>query len=45
MLPILGIFGLGARDVMGCTLLVFFALVPTVLILLSVLGLTLGYPW
>ena len=41
---ILGMFGLSARDVMDYTLLEFFALVPTVLILLSVLGLTLRYP-
>ena len=29
MLPILGIFRLGARDVMGYTLVVFLVLVPT----------------
>jgi len=44
MLPILGLFRLGARDVMGYTLVVFLALVPVVLILVTVLGLTLTYP-
>jgi short-chain fatty acids transporter len=44
MLPILGIFRLGARDVMGYTLVVFIALVPTVLLLVTLLGGTLGYP-
>jgi short-chain fatty acids transporter len=44
MLPILGIFKLGARDVMGYTLVVFIALVPTVLLLVTLLGGTLGYP-
>jgi short-chain fatty acids transporter len=44
MLPILGLFRLGARDVMGYTLVVFFALVPVVLVLVTVLGLTLPYP-
>src|SRR5207237_2910826 len=34
MLPMLGLFGLGARDVMAYTLVVFFALVPVVLVLL-----------
>ena len=44
MLPILGIFRLGARDVMGYTLVVFIALVPTVLLLVTLLGSTLSYP-
>jgi short-chain fatty acids transporter len=44
MLPILGMFGLGARDVMGYTFLVFVVLVPVVLILVTVLGMTLQYP-
>jgi short-chain fatty acids transporter len=44
MLPILGIFRLGARDVMGYTLIVFLVLTPVVLVLVTVLGLTLNYP-
>jgi short-chain fatty acids transporter len=44
MLPILGIFGLRARDVMGYTLLVFLVLAPAVLVLVTLLGATLGYP-
>ncbi len=44
MLPILGLFKLGARDVMGYTLVVFFVLVPVVIVLVTVLGLTLPYP-
>ena len=44
MLPILGLFRLAARDVMGYTLVVFFALVPVVLVLVTLLGLTLRYP-
>jgi short-chain fatty acids transporter len=44
MLPILGLFKLGARDVMGYTIVVFFVLTPVVLILVTVLGMTLGYP-
>ena len=44
MLPILGLFGLKARDVMGYTFLVFLVLLPTVLILVTVLGATLPYP-
>jgi short-chain fatty acids transporter len=44
MLPTLGVFRLGARDVMGYTFVVFLALVPVVLILVTVLGLTLPYP-
>ncbi len=44
MLPILGVFGLRARDVMGYTLVVFLALTPVVIVLVTVLGLTLPYP-
>jgi len=44
MLPVLGLFGLAARDVMGYTLVVFFALVPVVLVLVTLLGMTLPYP-
>jgi len=44
MLPILGLFRLGARDVMGYTFVVFLALVPVVLVLVTVLGRTLPYP-
>ncbi len=44
MLPILGMLGLRARDVMGYTFVVFLALTPVVLILVTLLGLTLSYP-
>jgi short-chain fatty acids transporter len=44
MLPILGLFKLGARDVMGYTIVVFLALAPVVLILVTLLGMTLAYP-
>ncbi len=44
MLPILGILGLRARDVMGYTFVVFLALTPVVVILVTLLGLTLRYP-
>jgi short-chain fatty acids transporter len=44
MLPILGMFKLSARDVMGYTFVVFLALVPVVLLLVTLLGLTLPYP-
>ena len=44
MLPMLSLFRLGARDVMGYTFVVFLALTPVVLILVTVLGRTLGYP-
>lgn len=44
MLPVLGMFQLRARDVMGYTFVVFLALVPVVLILVTVLGRTLSYP-
>ena len=44
MLPTLGLLKLGARDVMGYTVVVFLALTPLVLILVTLLGLTLPYP-
>ena len=44
MLPILGLFKLGARDVMGYTIVVFLVLTPVVLALVTLLGLTLTYP-
>jgi short-chain fatty acids transporter len=44
MLPILGLFQLRARDVMGYTFVVFLVLVPVVLILVTLLGATLSYP-
>ena len=44
MLPILALFGLRARDVMGYTFLVFVVLLPLVLLLVTVLGATLPYP-
>ncbi len=44
MLPMLALFGLKARDVMGYTVLVFLALLPLVLVLTWALGLTLHYP-
>ena len=44
MLPILGLFKLSARDVMGYTFVVFLALVPVVLLLVTLLGVTLPYP-
>ena len=44
MLPILGMFKLNARDVMGYTIIVFLALTPVVLILVTLLGMTLPYP-
>jgi short-chain fatty acids transporter len=44
MLPILGLFKLNARDVMGYTIVVFLALTPVVLLLVTLLGLTLSYP-
>jgi short-chain fatty acids transporter len=44
MLPILGLFKLGARDVMGYTIVVALALTPVVLILVTLLGMTLSYP-
>jgi short-chain fatty acids transporter len=44
MLPVLGLFKLSARDVMGYTFVVFLALVPVVLLLVTLLGVTLPYP-
>ncbi len=44
MLPVLGLFGLRARDVMGHTFLVALVLFPLVLVLVTVLGATLSYP-
>jgi short-chain fatty acids transporter len=44
MLPILGLFQLRARDVMGYTFVAFLVLVPVVLLLVTVLGATLSYP-
>ena len=44
MLPILGMFGLRARDVMGYTFIVFLALTPVVILLVTLLGATLTYP-
>jgi short-chain fatty acids transporter len=44
MLPILGLFQLRARDVMGYTLVVFLVLTPLVLVLVTLLGATLRYP-
>ena len=41
MLPVLGIFGLRARDVMGYTVITFFVLLPVVMGLTYGLGLTL----
>ncbi len=44
MIPVLGLLGLRARDVMGYTFLVFIVLVPVVLVLVTLLGATLHYP-
>jgi short-chain fatty acids transporter len=44
MLPVLALLGLKARDVMGYTFLVFVVLLPVVLVLTTLLGMTLGYP-
>jgi short-chain fatty acids transporter len=44
MLPILGLFGLKARDVMGFTFIVFLVLFPLVLLLVTLLAPTLPYP-
>jgi short-chain fatty acids transporter len=44
MLPILGLFGLRARDVMGFTVLVFLVVFPLVLVLVTLFGMTLSYP-
>ena len=45
MLPMLGVLGLRARDVMGYTFVVFLGLTPVVLLLVTLLGRTLGYPF
>ncbi len=44
MLPVLGLLGLRARDIMGYTFLVFLVLAPVVLVLVTVLNATLSYP-
>jgi short-chain fatty acids transporter len=44
MLPVLGLFQLRAKDVMGYTFVFFLVLLPVVLILVTVLGATLRYP-
>ena len=44
MLPILGLFHLRARDVMGFTFVVFLVLTPLVLVMVTLLGMTLHYP-
>ncbi len=44
MLPVLALFGLRARDIMGYTFMVFLTLAPVVLVLVTLLGLTLPYP-
>lgn len=44
MLPTLGMLGLRARDAMGYTFIVAMALVPLVLVLVTLLGATLPYP-
>jgi short-chain fatty acids transporter len=44
MLPILGLFRLRARDVMGHTFVVFLVLTPLVLLLVTLLAPTLAYP-
>lgn len=44
MLPVLGLFGLKARDIMGYTFLVFLVLTPLVLVMVTVFALTLPYP-
>lgn len=45
MLPVLGILGLRARDVMGYTVVVFLTLAPITLVLVTLLGRTLTYPF
>jgi short-chain fatty acids transporter len=45
MLPVLGLFQLRARDIMGYTFTVFIVLLPTVLLLVTLLGRTLQYPF
>jgi short-chain fatty acids transporter len=45
MLPTLAILGLRARDVMGYTFVVFLGLTPVVMLLVTLLGKTLDYPF
>jgi short-chain fatty acids transporter len=45
MLPTLAILGLRARDVMGYTFVVFLGLTPVVMLLVTLLGRTLSYPF
>jgi short-chain fatty acids transporter len=45
MLPTLTLLGLRARDVMGYTFVVFLGLTPVVILLVTVLGRTLSYPF
>jgi len=44
MLPVLAMLSLKARDVMGFTFLVFLVLLPLVVVLTTVLGMTLSWP-
>jgi short-chain fatty acids transporter len=44
MVPVLGLLGLRARDVMGHTFLAFLVLTPVVLVMVTLLGATLSYP-
>jgi len=44
MLPTLAVLGLKARDIMGFTFTMFVVLFPLVLVLVTVLGRTLGFP-
>ena len=44
MIPVLGLLGLRARDIMGVTFAIFLVLVPVVLVLVTLLGSTLTYP-
>lgn len=45
MLPTLALLGLRARDVMGYTFVVFLGLTPVVILLVTLLGRTLAYPF
>jgi short-chain fatty acids transporter len=44
MLPVLGLLGVKARDIMGVTWTVFVVMTPVVLALVTLLGATLRYP-
>jgi short-chain fatty acids transporter len=44
MVPVLGVFKLEARDIMGYTFVVFLVMTPVVVALVTIFGLTLGYP-